>query len=237
MGAITSPQLTRANLMWLFGELSRAHGPSGWWPSLYGGNFEIVCGAILTQHVAWRNVEQALKRMRADRLWSWEALHSAPVERLERAIRPSGFYRAKARKLRIFAAVVLERHGGDLERMLEQDTATLRRELLGIWGVGPETADDIVLYAAGRPKFVIDNYTVRILERLGWGIDGLRDPYAGYQQALERRLERDAGLFQEFHGLLDRHAARVCKARPLCGQCVLSERCGEFRRRRREGRV
>ena len=214
--------------MELFRRLSRAHGPSGWWPSQYGGNFEIVCGAILTQRVAWRNVEEALRRMRAANLWDWAALRAAPDEALQRAIRPSGFYRSKARKLKAFAEVVLARHGGRLERMLAQEADALRQELLGIWGIGDETADDIVLYAAGHPRFVIDAYTMRIVERLGWereaGGAG-RARYAKYQRFFEGALERDAALFQEFHGLLDLHAARVCRARPRCGACCLSDIC------------
>jgi len=210
-------------LMDVYGRLLEAHGPRHWWPAIYGGNFEIVCGAILTQNTAWRNVEIALVKMRGAGYWSWHSLHAADSDELAQAIRPAGYHNTKSRKLKEFARVVIEEYDGSLDNLLALDMSGFRERLLGIWGIGEETADDIVLYAAKKPSFVIDKYTMRIVDRLGWKVGGRR--YSDYQEMFTRLLPNDAALFNEYHALLDGHAARVCRTKPACDRCCLVDLC------------
>ena len=156
----------------VYQRLSRAYGPQHWWPG--EGPFEVIVGAILTQSAAWTNVEKALRNMRAAGCWSFPALHGIPQSQLAEIVHPSGYFNAKARKLKAFAAHVVEVYSGDLSAMLAQDTGVLRDDLLSIHGIGDETADDIVLYAAGKPSFVIDAYTRRIIDRMGLPPSGKR---------------------------------------------------------------
>jgi endonuclease-3 related protein len=154
-----------STLLSYYRSLLRAYGPQGWWPARTP--FEVIVGAILTQNVAWANVEKAIAALRRAGLLEPRRMHSTPVGRIARLIRPTGFYRQKARKLRTFLDHLRERHRGDLERFLGQRPEALRLELLSISGIGPETADSIVLYVARRPVFVVDAYTRRILARHG----------------------------------------------------------------------
>ncbi len=210
-----------ADLMDVYQRLYREYGPRNWWPG--EGPFEIIAGAILTQNTAWRNVRLALHNMREARLWSFQALHEVEKDRLASVIRPSGYYNQKARKLKEFAAVVVNDFGGSLSAMLALDATVLRDRLLAVWGIGEETADDIVLYVANKPSFVIDAYTRRIVDRLGWQTGG--SAYADYQNMFTRLLPKDAQLFNEYHALLDAHASRVCKKKPLCSECTLGDIC------------
>ena len=210
--------------MELYHRLYEAYGPRNWWPAKDGGTFEIVCGAILTQNTAWRNVEQALANMRDENLWSFSALHTAETAAIAEAIRPSGYYNMKARKLKTFASVVETDFSGDLEKMFDRKTHELRELLLGIWGIGEETADDILVYAAEKPSFVIDTYTTRIVDRLGWQVHG-KGEYGDYKRFFEQRLPSDVALFNEFHALLDGHGSRVCKKNPVCEECCIADLC------------
>ena len=151
-------------LLRVYGRLLDQYGPQGWWPA--ESRFEVIVGAILTQSTAWVNVEKALASMRTARCWSFEAIAAIPEADLAAVIRSSGYYNAKARKLRAFAWHVLENHGADLDGMFNKDVAELRSELLSIHGIGEETADDIIVYAADKPSFVIDSYTRRIIDRM-----------------------------------------------------------------------
>ena len=200
-----------------------AYGPQGWWPA--DSPFEMIAGAILTQSTNWGNVEKALDNLRADGCWSFAAVDALPEARLAELIRPSGYFNAKARKLKAFAAHLRRRHGGSLDRLLAQETAALRAELLGIYGIGEETADDIIVYAAGLPSFVIDVYTRRIIDRMGWRPgDGVR--YRDYQALFHANLPAEAPLFNEYHALLDHHAKLVCrKTAPRCAGCCLADLC------------
>jgi endonuclease-3 related protein len=210
--------------MELYQRLYDRYGPRNWWPAKDGGKFEIICGAILTQNTSWRNVEQALENMRSGSLWSFADLHSAGADRVAEAIRPSGYYNTKARKLKTFAAVVQDDFAGDLERMLNRTATDLRALLLGIWGIGEETADDIIVYAAEKPSFVIDKYTTRIVDRMGWQVHG-KGGYGDYKRFFEERLPADTTLFNEFHALLDGHGSRVCKKTPVCESCCIADIC------------
>lgn len=164
--------------------LAEAWGPQHWWPA--GTRFEVIVGAYLTQNTAWINVERALSGLRSARLLSLDGIRRAPIKTIERLIRPSGYFRQKAQRLKIFVAFVDGRYGGSLGRMFSQPTSKLREELLSLNGIGPETADSILLYAGNHPVFVVDAYTRRILER-----HEITSPIAGYEdirQLFERAL-------------------------------------------------
>ncbi|MCH8849003.1 MAG: endonuclease [Chloroflexi bacterium] len=194
-------------------------GPQGWWPG--DGPFETIAGAILTQNAAWANAEKALANLRAAEAMSWPAIRALPEEELALLVRPSGYFNAKARKLKAFADYMAGR-GDTLDGT--SGAKELRAELLAVHGIGPETADDIVLYAAGLASFVIDTYTQRIVDRLG--IAPERRSYDAYQALFEDALPADAPGYNEYHALLDAHAKAVCtKREPRCGACVLLDLC------------
>ncbi len=213
----------KATLPEIYRRLLEAYGPQGWWPG--DSRFEMIAGAILTQAAAWRNVELALANLRAAGIDDWPAVQRIDVDALAELVRPSGYYNAKARKLKAFAAHVCVEYGGSLDAMFAADTDTLRRELLGIHGIGPETADDILLYAAGKPSFVIDAYTIRIMGRVGVTPAG-RDDYAGWQGMFHAALPPDVPMYNEYHALLDRHHKEACvKNAPRCHACCLQDVC------------
>jgi len=215
-----------ALLMLIYDRLMAAYGPQGWWPG--EGPFETVVGAILTQNTAWTNVEKALSAMRAAGVTTPAAIRELPESELAQLIRSSGYFNAKARKLKAFAEY-LAAYDDDLSRWHARDAKELRQELLSVHGIGPETADDIVLYVAGLPSFVMDTYTQRLVNRIG--IAPKRNRYEDYQALFEDNLPAEAPLFNEYHALLDAHAKDVClKSKPRCGECVLRDLCQEGKR-------
>jgi endonuclease-3 related protein len=183
----------------------------------------VIVGAILTQSASWVNVEKALENMKAADALSPEALHGMGEAEIAALIRPSGYFNAKARKLKTFVELVHEGFGGDLEALLAIPASELRALLLGVHGIGPETADSIVLYAAGQPSFVIDAYTRRIFTRLG--VQPEHDSYDGWRSFIMDRLPADAVMFNEYHALIVRHGKYVCRKAPLCTECVLLSGC------------
>ncbi|MDP3062373.1 MAG: endonuclease III domain-containing protein [Chloroflexota bacterium] len=205
----------------IYDRLYARYGPQHWWPA--ETPFEVVMGAILTQAASWRNVEKGLRNLKDAGALSPEGLRDLPAERLAELIRPCLYYNVKARKLKAFITHLWERHGGSLERLFAQPLPSLREELLSIYGIGDETADDIVLYAAGKPSFVIDSYTRRVLERLGLA-DG-KASYRELQALFHRELPAEAPLFNEYHALLDRHAKEACRVAPVCQGCCLLDLC------------
>ena len=220
-----SPRIARL-LQEVYERLLAHHGPQDWWPG--DGPFETIVGAILTQNTAWTNAARAIENLKAAGAMSPAALRAAPESELAELLRPSGYFNAKARKLKAMADY-LARHGDDVAAMGRMDARSLRAELLAVHGVGPETADDIVLYAAGLPSFVIDVYTQRIIDRM-LPRHRLRG-YDAYQSLFERHLPRDAAMFNEYHALLDAHAKAVClKREPRCGACVLADLCASGRK-------
>ena len=209
--------------MEIYHRLLKAYGPQGWWPG--ESRFEMIAGAILTQTAAWRNVELALANLKAAGIDDWPAVHDMEIDALAELVRPSGYYNAKARKLKAFAGHVCEDYNGNLDAMFAADTAKLRDELLGIYGIGPETADDILVYAAEKPSFVIDAYTIRIMRRVGLTPEG-RDDYAGWQAMFHAAVPEDVQVYNEFHALLDRHHKGACtKNVPRCSECCLRDIC------------
>jgi endonuclease III related protein len=180
-----------------------------------------MIGAILVQNTSWKNVEKAIDRLREEDLLEPHALYAVPPAELEEMIRPAGYYRIKARRLHNLLAFLVERYDGDLDRMFATRLSTLREELLALNGVGPETADSILLYAGNLPVFVIDTYTHRILARHGWvefDID-----YDGLQEHFESHLPEDVALYNEYHALLVRVGHRHCRKTPKCDGCPLAE--------------
>jgi endonuclease-3 related protein len=205
----------------IYGRLFAAYGPQHWWPA--DEPFEVIVGAILTQSTAWSNVEKAIAGLKAADAITPAALHQMPIDHLARLIRPSGYYNAKARKLKAFVERLLSGYDGNLGKLFSLDTVTLRRELLSIHGVGEETADSIILYAARRPVFVIDAYTRRIFSRLD--VAPPDQTYGAYQQLFTRNLSPDEALFNEYHALLVRHGKDVCRRVPRCDDCCLAPLC------------
>jgi len=201
--------------------LHAAYGAQHWWPG--ASPFEVVVGAILTQRVAWSNVERAVASLKEAGLMSPASLAQAPLDRVASLIRPSVYYNAKAEKLRAFLDLLFERHGGDLGRLLALPVDSLRRELLFVRGIGEETADAIILYAAGKPSFVVDAYTRRILSRLGLVEERVR--YNELRAVFMESLRPDAALYNEYHALLVRHGKERCSPRPVCADCPLRARC------------
>ena len=207
----------------VYDTLFSKYGPQGWWPG--EGPLDVVIGAILTQNTAWSNVEKAITNLKMSNLWSLESIHRSSQEDLASVVLSSGYFNQKARKLKAFAEHIYIKHEGDLAKFLNQELSRLRRELLSIYGIGPETADDILVYAAEKPSFIIDVYTKRILGRLGIIDFKHRARYEDYQKLIQDQLPQDVQLFNEFHALLDNHAKLICKKSPICSECVLIDGC------------
>jgi len=192
-----------------------------WWPA--DDPFEVIVGAILTQAAAWVNVEQALSNLKAATAITPVALRDLPVDRLATLIRPCGYYNAKAVKLKAFVGRLGARYSDDLDQLFALEIDDLRQELLSIHGVGEETADSIILYAAKKPIFVIDAYTRRILRRLG--LAPMSDSYRSFQALFIENLPSEEGLFNEYHALLVRHGKEACGKIPRCTHCCLRSLC------------
>ncbi len=201
--------------------LYAAYGPQHWWPA--ETPFEVVVGAILTQSAAWVNVEKAIRNLKAAGVLSPGALRAISTEELAQLIYPSGYFNAKARKMKAFVEHLGMAHDDSLDGMFGQGTLQLREELLGIHGIGPETADSILLYAARKPIFVIDAYTSRIAARLELAPNGAR--YDSLQALFMQNLAHDVKMFNEYHALLVRHGKSVCRKSPRCDGCCLSSVC------------
>lgn len=197
------------------------YGPQHWWPA--DAPFEVIVGAILTQSAAWGNVEKAILNLKQAGALTPVSLRKLPLDELAELIYPSGYYNAKALKIKSFVQHLGDAHQDSLEDLFSLDVPSLRRELLTIHGIGPETADSIVLYAARKPIFVIDAYTRRILPRLG--LSPPRNDYSAFQELFMENLPTEEKLFNEYHALLVRHGKEVCKKAPLCDQCCLRGIC------------
>jgi endonuclease-3 related protein len=214
-------QSKKPSLLAIYQLLYGQYGPQHWWPA--ETPLEMIIGAILTQSAAWINVEKAIGNLKANGSLSVEWLRSLPRDELARLIRPSGYYNVKARKIRAFVDWLAAEYGGDLDALFALDGPELRNELLSVHGVGEETADSIILYAARQPIFVIDAYTRRIVTRLG--LASQKETYAAFQALFMDNLPHDKALFNEYHALLVQHGKTVCRKRPLCADCCLRNLC------------
>jgi len=207
----------RRRLLRLYVALAKHFGPQHWWP---GENaLEVAVGAILTQNTAWANVERALERLKSRGLLSGQKLYRLPEARLGALIRPSGTFKVKARRLKAFLHFLHERYAGRFGRIARVPLHAIRAELLSVHGIGPETADSILLYSLGRPVFVVDQYTRRVLSR-----HRLVHPEIGYddlQSFLTSRLPSDPALFNEYHALLVAVGKEYCRRSPRCAGCPL----------------
>ena len=218
MGATSSQLLT------LLDELFQHYGfpanwPEGDWPrsgAFQPPEFEIVVGALLTQNTRWRNVEKALLRLVGSGLVSAAAVAATPLEQLQHRIKGCGYYRQKARRLQGISGFICN-FSGNFYRKID------RRSLLALEGIGPETADAILLYACNRPHFVVDAYTRRIFTR--YGTLAAEVGYAEMQQFFHRRLPPQVDLYKGFHALIVEHGKQTCRSRPRCEACVLRTGC------------
>ncbi len=209
---------TDRTLQRYYRRLHRHFGPQRWWPART--RFEVILGALLTQNTSWANVEKALGNLRREGLLNPDKLSRTPVARLARLLRPSGYFRQKTRAVRHFLEHLQQCYGGSLRRMLARPGAALRDELLGLNGIGEETADSMLLYAASRPVFVVDAYTRRVLSRHGLALE--KTQYGELQSVFHRNLPPNAALFNEYHALLVAVGKRYCHRRdPDCNACPL----------------
>ena len=211
-------QKTRQQLHEIYQRLLDAFGPQHWWPG--ETQFEIIVGAILTQNTSWTNVEKAITNLKTAGCLEPDKLHALDAAELEQLIRPAGYFRLKTKRLRNFLQWLVDNYQGNLETLAAIDTRRLREELLSISGIGPETADSILLYAFNHPVFVVDAYTARVAVR-----HALIEPDIDYEQLqvlFESNLEPDVALFNEFHALLVCVGKDFCKPKPKCQQCPLN---------------
>jgi endonuclease-3 related protein len=210
---------TGQRLMDMFKLMSSHFGPQEWWPA--ETTLEVMVGAILTQNTNWRNVEKAIANLKRGDLLSLDRLCTVSATVLAQELRPAGYFNIKARRLKNLIHFVMEQYKGDLSRFLQDDTQTMREGLLSVKGVGPETADSILLYAAHRPVFVIDSYTHRILNRHGLSED--QATYHELQELFVDHLPEDYNLFNEFHALIVQTGKNYCRRKPLCDRCPLEQ--------------
>ena len=198
--------------------LFNKYGPQYWWPA--ESKFECIIGAILTQNTSWSNVLKSISLLKKNDLISLDKIDAVPLDVLAQIIRSSGYYNQKALKIKRFVNFVIDNYSGNLSRFLNEDLYTLRNKLLSIKGIGPETADSIILYAANKPVFVVDAYTHRILVRHNLITEDT--DYDGIQEFFMDSLPEDAAMFNEYHALLVKLGKEHCrKKNPICDGCPL----------------
>lgn len=208
----------------IYGQLYKSFGPQGWWPLTIEGykskhhvgkpktdkhKFEIIIGAILTQNTSWKNVEKALYNLSKNNLIGIDKIKKIKKKKLAKLIKPAGYYNQKAERLNFIAG------------FLSDNSNPTREQLLNVKGIGPETADSILLYAYNKPFFVIDDYTKRIFERLGFKVGG----YNEWQRLFMDKLPKDIELFNEYHALLVELGKNYCKKKPICKGCPIKKIC------------
>jgi endonuclease-3 related protein len=216
-------------------------GPQGWWPVTrnasikpvyfkreYVGKsgrekFEICAGAILTQNTAWSNVRLAIANLKRAKALTLGKILKLDGRILESLIRPSGYFNQKAKRLRYFARYVLKNYGGNIDIFFDKPADALREELLSLNGIGPETADSMILYAAQKPSFVVDAYTMRLGQRLGWF--GARMTYDVAKEYIVSKIPESLEVYNEFHALIVALGKDFCRKKPRCGECALKKNC------------
>jgi endonuclease-3 related protein len=209
--------MIREELLEIYKLLFDSFGPQHWWPGKT--RFEIIIGAILTQNTNWGNVKKAIANLKAAKRMTPEALHKLKQEQLAELIRPAGYFNIKAHRVKSFLDWLFESYDGKLKHLEQINTSQLREELLAVKGIGPETADSILLYAFERPVFVIDAYTARVMCRhyfIELGAD-----YSQLQDLFQSNLPQDVKLFNEYHALLVRVGKDFCKPTAKCPACPL----------------
>jgi len=204
-------------LMEIYNLLFASFGPQNWWPA--ETELEMMVGAILTQNTSWNNVEKAILNLKKKSLLSIQELNQIPASILAGYIRSAGYYNLKVKRLKNLITFIVDRYNGDINKLFSLNTEAIREELLTVKGIGFETADSIVLYGAGRPVFVVDTYTHRIVTR-----HGLIEEEAGYndlQSFFTDNLSHDVELFKEFHALIVKTGKEFCRRKPRCPECPL----------------
>lgn len=213
--------MMRHRLLEIFDLLLAHYGPLDWWPA--DSPFEVCIGAILTQNTNWGNVEKAIANLKSQGLLSAEALRDVGVEKLSRVIRPAGYYNLKSGRLKDFIEWLFVKYGGNLDEMFSGEWRNLRLELLGVRGIGPETADSILLYAGHKPTFVVDAYTKRLCSRLALIKEDA--PYEKVRAMFMDSLPHEVPLFNEYHALIVEQCKRHCRKKPVAAGCPLLEIC------------
>jgi len=220
---------TKTALMGVYLRLLKTFGPQKWWPAQT--KFEVIIGAILTQNTNWGNVEKALNNLKSKDFLSSQAIKNISHRKLAALIKPAGYFNVKAKRIKNFISFLFKEYGGRLEKMARKDHALLRRQLLDVNGIGPETADSILLYALDKPVFVVDAYTKRILYR--HNMAERKDDYHAIQSTFMAALKHDVAMFNEYHALIVRLGKDYCRPKPACEECPLNHihyslthRCG-----------
>lgn len=209
---------TAKNLEEIYKRLSTKFGPQNWWPART--RFEVIIGAILTQNTSWNNVERAIDNLKEAGCLTPAKIKNMPTPRLAKLIRPAGYFNIKAKRLKNFINFLYKEYGGQLDRMGKEYWLNLRLKLLGINGIGPETADSILLYAFEKPVFVVDAYTKRLLSR--HNLVGRNADYQTIQTMFMDNLPQDPKMYNEYHALLVSLGKNLCRAKPLCEICPLN---------------
>ena len=207
----------KEKLLTVYKTLYKYSGPQKWWPAKT--RFEVIVGAILTQNTAWSNVEKAINNLRKAGLLLPEKIRQIGNRSLARAIRPAGYYNVKAKRLKNLVSFLYSKYGGSIDKLSSEDTAKLRKALLSVNGIGPETCDSIMLYALGKKIFVIDAYTKRIFSRHGFFKES--GDYYFIQKYFMDNLPKSKRLYNEYHALIVRLAKEFCKTKPSCKYCPL----------------
>jgi endonuclease-3 related protein len=215
----------RAVLVAIYGTLLAHYGPQRWWPTLTGSRWEVMVGAVLVQRTTWRNAERALANLLSvlgrEGLSDPVALLAVSEDRLAEMLRPAGHFNRKPRTLKILARLVLDSGGAEALALTGESTADLRARLLDIWGIGPETADAILLYALDRPVFVADAYALRLGVR--WGVIAPNATYDEVRRTFSDSLPADRVMFNEYHALIVEHGKQLCRPVPRCDACPLNK--------------
>ncbi len=207
----------------LYSFLLSHFGAQHWWPA--ETPFEVIVGAVLTQQVAWKNVEKAIENLKNANVLDSSKISNLPIEKLEVYIKPTGFYRQKARRLKSICSYICSEYNGSLKDLFNKEISSLRAKLLSLNGIAPESADSIILYAAEKPSFVIDAYTRRICERLQ--LTNELD-YESLKKFFENNLPENVGIYKEFHAIIVELGKNYCKTKPVCKNCPLNKKCKSY---------
>ncbi len=201
----------------IYHSLYKAFGPQHWWPA--DTPFEVAVGAILTQNTNWGNVEKAINNLKSQKTFNAKALHKMQKKQLAQLIKPAGYFNVKAKRLKEFLNFLTNHYKGSMKKMRPEDKLSLRRKLLNVNGIGPETADSILLYALEKPVFVIDTYTKRIMQR--HKLVSKKATYHELQELFHKNLPQNTRLYNEYHALFVRLGKDYCKTKPKCEGCPL----------------
>lgn len=215
----------------IYKKLLNFYGKQYWWPG--ETRFEVIIGAYLTQQTNWKNVEIVIQNLKNKGFLDPNSLAFASRDTIEILIKKSGFYRQKARRIINFSKYLISNYNGSLDNLFSQSIEQIRKELLSLEGIGPETADSILLYAANKLSFPIDAYTIRLCKRLGFN----KKNYYDFKNFFEKNLPRDIKIYKEFHALIDMLGKTYCKSNPVCSFCPLLSECESYLKRKKKEKL